>query len=132
MARVADDLTPGERVVALLPFAAVLKLPRLPKEPGQRRRKKVHEGLRQSQKRYRPVVFTNRRMFVFDSGRTPHTRALLAELPLEAVALVGVTPAGFGQQVVTLSLRGEGEVPFEVGKKELADVEAIRSLLATP
>jgi hypothetical protein len=122
--RVAERLTPGERVVAILPFAAV------PKFPGRvKRRDKVRVGIRQSWRRYRPMVFTNRRVFVFDSGRTPHPRELLATFPIGEVGVHDVRDASFGGRELVLDLPGVGTVPFEIGRRDLDDlVEALQLL----
>lgn len=122
--RVADDLAAGERIVACMPFAAV------PKFPGRvRRKEKIRTGLRQSWRRYRPLVFTNRRLFVFDSGRTPNPRELLATFPISSVELRELRPGGFGGQLLVLHLPGHGDVPFELGRKDLADLPALDALL---
>ena len=122
--RVAEWLTPGERVVAVLPFAAV------PKFPGRvKRRDKVRVGIRQSWRRYRPLVFTDRHLFVFDSGRTPHPRELIATFPIGEVVVRDVHDASFGGREVVLDLPANGPVPFEIGRRDLDDlVEALHLL----
>ncbi|MFN8026025.1 MAG: hypothetical protein U0W40_06645 [Acidimicrobiia bacterium] len=108
---------PGERVVAVVPFAAV------PKVPGRvKRRDKVRIGVRQSWRRYRPLVFTDRRLYVFDSGRTPHPRELLASFPVAEVGVHDVRAGSFGGREVVLDLPGTGAVPFEIGRKDLDDL----------
>jgi hypothetical protein len=126
-ARLSEELTRGERVVACLPFAAV------PKLPGRvKRRDKVRVGVRQSWRRYRPLAFTDRRLIVFDSGRTPHARQVIATYPLEQVTLRLVGPGSFGGRDLVLRLPGEGDVPFELGRKDLADLAAALTLLVPP
>jgi hypothetical protein len=114
------ELRPGERILAVLPYTSVPKQPRGPEG-------KIRFGLRQSWKRYRPVVVTNRRLLVFDTGRTPHPRVLLAEFPLEQVAMSEVTAGRFGTARFTLSLPGEGDVPFEAGRRD--NLPALRAAL---
>jgi hypothetical protein len=115
--RVAERLTPGETVVAILPFAAV------PKFPGRvKRRDKVRVGLRQSWRRYRPLVFTDRRLFVFDSGRTPHPRELLKTFPVAEISVHDVRDGSFGGRELELDLPGEGSVPFEIGRRDGEDL----------
>jgi hypothetical protein len=114
------ELRPGERILAVLPYTSVPKKPRGPEG-------KIRFGLRQSWKRYRPVVVTNRRLLVFDTGRTPHPRVLLAEFPLEQVAMSEVTTGRFGTAHFTLTLPGEGDVPFEAGRRD--DLAALRATL---
>jgi hypothetical protein len=127
----ADAVRPrlrgGEAIVALFPFTETRKRPRA---PGARRSDRVIEGVYQSRRRYRPMVLTDRRLYVFDAGRTPHPRALLAEYPLGVVALVDVRPASrFGATCFVLSLPAIGDVPFECGRRETADLDTLCSLL---
>jgi len=117
-----DELQPGESIIALLPFATVRKRPRGPEG-------KVRVGIWQSWQRYRPVVVTNRRLLVFDSGRTPSPRALLAAFPLDDLSMGPVTGGRFGTSVFTLSLPGRGEVPFETGRREEHDLEVLQAKL---
>jgi hypothetical protein len=125
-ARAQEELRGGERIVAMLPFASVPKLPRL---PGGRKAR-VRFGIRQSWRRYRPSVVTDRRLLVFDSGRAPSPRALLAAFPLDDVTMGPVDAARFGATSFVLDLPGVGEIPFETGRKELDDVDALRSAVA--
>ena len=122
--RVAEWLTPGETVVAILPFAAV------PKLPGRvKRRDQVRIGVRQSWRRYRPLVFTDRRLFVFDSGRTPHPRELIATFPVAEIGVNDLSDGSFGGREIVLDLPGEGSVPFEVGRRDRDDLVAVLQLL---
>jgi hypothetical protein len=114
------ELRPGERVLAVLPYTSVPKKPRGPEG-------KLRFGLWQSWKRYRPVVVTNRRLLVFDTGRTPHPRVLLAAFPLGQVAMSEVSTDRFGTAHFTLSLPGEGEIPFEAGRRD--NLAALRATL---
>jgi len=124
----APELRSGERTVAMLPFATVPKLPRSPERRG--RKGKVRFGIRQSWRRYRPLVVTNRRLLVFDSGRTPSARTLLADFTLDDVAVGPVTPGRYGTSVFTLSLPGNGDVPFETGRREARDLEVLQTIVA--
>ena len=131
-AHAADEFGPGEHVVAMLPFASV---PKLPRRPGGRRAK-VRFGIRQSWRRYRPCVVTDRRFLVFDSGRAPSPRSLLGAFPLDEMTMGPLTARRFGATAFVLDLPGVGEVPFETGRKEVDDVEvlqrAIRRSASTP
>ena len=60
LAFVTPVLTSGEHVLAVLPFANTPKRPRGPEG-------KVRDGIWQTKRRYRPLVLTNRRLFVFDT-----------------------------------------------------------------
>ncbi len=121
-AHAADEFGPGEHVVAMLPFASV---PKLPRQPGGRRAK-VRFGIRQSWRRYRPCVVTDRRFLVFDSGRAPSPRSLLGAFPLDDVTMGPLGRARFGATSFVLDLPGVGEVPFETGRKEVDDVEVLQ------
>jgi hypothetical protein len=122
---VQTQLRRGESVVALFPFTETRKRPRA---AGARRADKVTDGVYQSRRRYRPLVFTDERLYVFDAGRTPHPRALLGEYRLADIDLVDVLPARFGATCFVLSLPGSGEVPFECGRREVRDLGVLRSL----
>ena len=117
-----NELAPGETIVAMLPFATV---PKLPKGPEGR----ISVGIRQSWRRYRPLVFTNRRLFVFDSGKTPHPRQQIGEFPLVEIELLEVRDARFGQKVMVLELPAHRPIPFELGKRELDDLATVTTLL---
>jgi hypothetical protein len=121
LALVADRMRPRERVVAVLPFA---QTPKRPKPP-----KKVRDGIYQSYRRYRPLVATDRRLFVLDTARTPHPRSVLAEFPLDAVTIVDVVPRSFGQQRVLIDLPGLGPVPFDLGRYDLDGLTGLRELV---
>lgn len=122
VAMVEDELRPNERVVATLPFALT---PARSRAGG-----KVREGIYQTNRRYRPLVATDRRLFVLDAGRTPYPLGILAEFPVASVGFVDVTPRWFGQQRVRLELPDDGVVPFDVGRLELDDLTRLRELLA--
>jgi hypothetical protein len=111
-ARAEEELRSGERIVAMLPFASV---PKLPKQPGGRKAR-VRFGIRQSWRRYRPTVVTDRRVLVFDSGRTPSARTLLGA-------------ARFGATTFDLGLPGVGVVPYETGRREADDVALLAQVL---
>jgi hypothetical protein len=119
LSAVAERLGRDERVVAVLPFALTPKRPKPPR--------KVRDGIYQSYRRYRPLVVTDRRLFVLDTARTPHPRGVLAEFPIGAVDIVDVVPMRFGQQRLLLDLPGLGTVPFVLGRYELDDLAELRS-----
>ena len=120
-ARAEEELRGGERIVAMLPFASVPKLPRLPGAP-RGRKGKVRFGIRQSWRRYRPTVVTDRRLLVFDSGRTPNARELLGAFALGDVRLGPLGVGRFGATTFELELPGVGLVPFETGRRETDDL----------
>jgi hypothetical protein len=102
---------------------------KLPRRPGGRKAK-VRFGIRQSWRRYRPTVVTDRRLLVFDSGRTPNARQLLGEFPLDEVRMsTPPTPGRFGALTFTLELPGAGTVPIETGRRERDDVATLEGLL---
>jgi hypothetical protein len=123
--RAEEELGGGEHIVAMMPFAAV------PKQPGPRGRKnKIRFGIRQSWRRYRPVVVTDRRLLVFDSGRTPNARQLLGAFPLAEVTMGPLGVARFGATTFLLELPGLGPVPFETGRREADDVTELACVVA--
>jgi hypothetical protein len=105
------ELRGDERILAILPYTTVSKRPRGPEG-------KVREGVWQSTRRYRPIVVTDRRVLVFDTGRTPYPRMLLAEFPIEQITMSEVVSGRFGTERFTLALAGEGVVPFEAGQRD--------------
>jgi len=126
-ARAQEEMLGGERIVAMLPFASV---PKLPRRPGGRKHK-VRFGIRQSWRRYRPSVITDRRLLVFDSGRAPNARTLLGAFALSDVTIGPLGTARFGATAFVLDLPGVGPVPFETGRKEIDDVEILRAAIRT-
>jgi hypothetical protein len=112
------ELQGGERILATLPFVSVPKKPRGPEG-------KIRFGIWQSWKRYRPIIVTDRRLLVFDTGRTPNPRTLLAAFPRGDVTMSEVSTGRFGTMHFSLDLPGEGEVPFEAGRRD--DVAALRA-----
>ena len=82
---VTPVLSSGEQVVAVLPY---VNTPKRPKGAEG----KVREGIWQSQQRYRPLLLTNQRLFVFDTARTPHPRQVLCEVPSGSVRTVRTFP----------------------------------------
>jgi hypothetical protein len=118
---VADRLRPGEQVIAVLPFAVT--------PPRARSQGKVREGIYQTNRRYRPLIATDRRLFVLDAGRTPYPRGVIAEFPLASVGFVDVVPRWLGQQRFRLDLPGTGVVPFDVGRLEVDDLARLRDAL---
>ena len=119
---VGPSLAPGETIEAILPFATVPKRPRGPDG-------KVREGLWQSTALHRPLVLTDRALYVFDAGRTPFPRFLIATYARDALRVVDVRHRRLSTRTVTVSIPGEGDVPFEVGTKD--DVEVFVASLAS-
>jgi hypothetical protein len=117
LALVTPRLAAGERVVAMLPFA---NTPRRAKGPTGR----VRVGIWQSARRYRPIVLTDRRLFVLDARRTPHPQGVLAEFPAELVKVARLVPGTLARQTLVLDLPGEGEIPFELGRLDVVDLGA--------
>jgi len=72
LALVEGSFAARESVQAILPFANTLKRPKGPEG-------KVRTGVYQGYRRYRPLLLTDRRLFIFETGRTPHGRGVLAE-----------------------------------------------------
>ena len=124
--RAEEELLDGEQLVAMMPFASVSKLPKVPGAP-RGRKGKVRFGIRQSWRRYRPTVVTNRRVLVFDSGRTPHPRWLLGAFPLAEVTMGPLGVGRFGTTTFELGLPEVGNVPFETGRREAEDVAVLRT-----
>jgi hypothetical protein len=103
---VAGLLDDGDDVIAMLPFASIRKVG------------------------YGQLVFTRARLFFFDSTRTGKTGELLRVLPLDTVKFGGVRTGRFGKQSLVLVLPDTGEIVFDVGSREGADLAAITRLLA--
>jgi hypothetical protein len=123
---VRDRLRSKDDVLAVLPFAST---PKRPSGPDGTTR----EGIYPSYRRYRPLVLTDRRLFVLDAGRTPHPRrGVLAEFSLKDVQVVEVIPGRFNQTRVLLDLAGVGTVPFDVGGYEVDDLASLREALERP
>jgi hypothetical protein len=118
---VEERLEPGETVEGVLPFALV---PRQPKHAGGTR-----VGIRQRSRRYRPIMITDRRLFLLDTGRTPYPRGVLAEFRNRDVGVVQVTPGRLGTSTVVLDLGGMGEIPFVVGRYETNDLARLVAVL---
>ena len=123
--RAEEELRGGERIVAMLPFASV---PKLPRQPGGRKNK-VRFGIHQSWKRYRPTVVTDRRLLVFDSGRTPSPRTLLGAFAIDEVRMGPIGTGRFGTTTFELRLPGVGDVPFETGRRETDDVARLSAVV---
>jgi len=111
----------GEVGVAVLPFTSV---PRRARHGGP----KIVTGVRQTARRYRPLVVTSERLLVFDSGRTPGPRGLLAAYPLDQLRLLDVAPLRFGGTRFVLDIEGEA-VPFDAGRHDVAALEVLFQLL---
>ena len=88
-------------------------------------------GLWQSSRRYRPLVLTNRRLFVFETYRTPNPRGLLCEFASGMVSVTRTVPGSLGRTILVLELPTDGEVPFELGRFDLADLDEFRNALDT-
>ena len=108
-ALVGPRLERGEAIVAMLPFATTPKRPKGPEG-------KIREGVWQSARLHRPIVLTDRSLFVFDAGRTPYPRALNTRFDLHDVSVVNVTERRAGTSTLVLELPREGQVPFELGR----------------
>jgi hypothetical protein len=117
-------LGPGETIVAVLPFVSSLKRPKVPGAP-RGKAGKVRIGIYQSWRRYRPMVVTNRRLFVFETGRTPNPREVLATFSVDDVEVASVTQGGHGSSRFVLELPGSGRVPFEAGRRERDDLAVL-------
>ncbi|HXY91231.1 MAG TPA: hypothetical protein VEP49_02040 [Acidimicrobiia bacterium] len=119
---VRPQLGHNERVVALLPFANATRRPK--GTDG-----KVRDGLWQTARRYRPLLLTDRRLFVFDTRRTPHPQRVLASFAANDVRVAGVSSGTFGRTLLVLELPGDGEVPFELGKRDQGELRSfVRAL----
>jgi hypothetical protein len=106
---VSPRLERGEAIVAMLPFATTPKRPKGPQG-------KIREGVWQSARLHRPLVLTDRSLFVFDAGRTPHPRGVHARFSLDKVSVVNVTEGRLGTSTLVLDLAPEGRIPFELGR----------------
>jgi len=111
----APVLASKERVEALLPFSSTPKRPRGPEG-------KVTEGVWQTKRLHRPLALTDRKLYVFDAGRTPYARGVHEGFPRSAVHVVDVVDRRFGQRDVLLAIDGLGTVPFETGKLDDLDI----------
>jgi hypothetical protein len=105
----APRLDRGEAIVAMLPFATTPKRPKGPEG-------KIRDGVWQSARLHRPLVLTDRSLFVFDAGRTPHPRAVHARFGLDEVSVVSVVERRAGMSTLVLDLPRQGKVPFELGR----------------
>lgn len=103
MQGILDD---GESVVAVLPFASIPKVG------------------------YGQLVFTDRRLFLFESTRTGRTGDVVRVEPLDDVTFGGVRTGRFGKQSLLLGFADTGDVRFDVGSREGADLAAITRLFA--
>jgi hypothetical protein len=114
----AGDLRAGEHVLAVLPYAHV---PARPKGAAG----KVRDGIYQSARRYRPIIVTDQRVILFETGRLHFPRGILAEFANADVAVVSVTPGSLGKTRLVLELPEVGEVPFETGRNEQDDLAVL-------
>jgi len=122
LALVEGSFAARESVQAILPFANTLKRPKGPEG-------KVRTGVYQGYRRYRPLLLTDRRLFIFETGRTPHGRGVLAEFSNDDVRVTSVGPWRFRGTRLVLDLPGEGEVPFDLGRRELQDLDVLLAVL---
>ena len=111
------NLEPGEKTLAVLPYASTAKRPRVAGEP------KVKMGLWTTASRYRPLVLTNQRLLVFETGRTPYPRYLLEEFPVDQVRIVDFQRASMGRHTMVLALPDLGNVPFILGRYDQQDLK---------
>jgi hypothetical protein len=119
---VSDRLAVGETAIAMLPFASIPKRVKGPEG-------KVRTGVRQSWRRYRPVLVTDRRLFLFDTGRTPHAIEVLATYDVADVHFVETLPGRFRETILVLDLPGLGPMPFETGRRDRDDLEVLERFL---
>jgi hypothetical protein len=70
-------------------------------------------------------VLTDRRLFVFETGRTPNPRGVLASYAVDAVVMGAVTHAGHGVSRFALELPDAGRVPFEAGRRDREDLAVL-------
>jgi hypothetical protein len=124
MRKLDGTLASSETIVAILPFASTLKRPKAPNAP-RGKKGKVRVGIYQSWRRYRPIVLTNRRLVLFETGRTPNPREVLAVFRVDDVDIVDVTQGGHGPSRFVLELPGAGRVPFEAGRRERDDLAVL-------
>ena len=122
---IADELRPDETVLAVLAFASTPKRPKGPEG-------KVRVGIYISYRRYRPLVVTNRRLFVLEASRTPYPRRVLAEFPLADVHVVDVVQGPFSQSRLLLDLPDIGTVPFDLGRYDVEELPELRAALEGP
>jgi hypothetical protein len=106
----------------MLPFA---NTPKRPKTAGG----KVRVGIWQTARRYRPLVLTNERLFVFETYRTPNPRGVLCEFPSGSVTVARSSRGSMGRTTLVLALPTDGEVPFELGRFDVAELEVFRNAL---
>ena len=117
----APLLSPGETVVAMLPFAGTPKRARGPEG-------KVRDGIWQSARLHRPLALTDRALYVFDAGRTPLARAVHGAYARDRLRVVGVLDHRLGVREVTVTIDGEGDIPFTTGTKD--DLDAFVAALS--
>jgi hypothetical protein len=106
----------------MLPFA---NTPKRPKTADG----KVRVGIWQTSRRYRPLLLTNRRLFVFETYRTPNPRGVLCEFPSGSVKVARSSPGSMGRTNLVLELPTDGEVPFELGRFDVAELEVFKNAL---
>lgn len=111
-----EELEPGEKVLAVLPFASSRRRPR------ERGSAKVKTGVWTTSGRYRPLALTDRRLLVFETGRTPNPRYLLADFANDHVRIVDFQRASFGRHTMVLALPDVGNVPFILGRYDQPDL----------
>jgi hypothetical protein len=95
----------------MLPYASLPKRPR-----GSEG--KIREGVWQTNRHYRPLVVTDRRLLVMNAGRNHVPHGLLAAYPLNELRITETRKGRFGVDITVVDLPGEGPVPFETGKKD--------------
>jgi hypothetical protein len=123
LARMTQEaMRAGERVLAILPF---VHTPKRPKGPEG----KLKVGIYQSYRRYRPILLTDQRLFIFETGRTPNPREVLSVFSNDDVEVVSVAPGRFGSVRFVLELPEVGRVPFEAGSRELDDLSVLTDRL---
>ena len=114
---VADELSAGERVLAVLPYAHV---PARPKGPAG----KVRDGIYQSNRRYRPIIVTDQRLILFETGRTHFPRGIHRVRDRRRRGRERHARAPRETRLV-LELPEVGAVPFETGRNEQDDLAVL-------
>jgi hypothetical protein len=71
------------------------------------------------------MVLTDRRLLIFETGRTPNPRQLLAAYPTDDIEVVSVAPDRFHSVRFVLELPEVGRVPFIAGRRDQDDLEVL-------
>ena len=102
----------------MLPFVNTPKRPKAPEG-------KVREGIWQARRRYRPLLLTDRRLVrVRHASHTAPATLCCASFRVDLVRVVRTFPGSIGRQTLVLDLPADGEVPFELGRLDVVDLDA--------